>query len=110
MITRSQEKIMSILLLLEETLKPKSDIQPNTTDMPQLENEESAAKRRNQPGQGLKILTPDQMLSRLPITSAQLKVGNNFKKLKNEISQLLYFLHRSEKLTKNIYSKLINTI
>ena len=101
---------MSILLLLEETLKPKSDIQPNTTDMPQLEIEESAAKRRNQPGQGLKILTPDQMLSRLPITLAQLKVGNNSQKPINEIRQLLYSLYRSKKLTKTIYNHLINAI
>ena len=41
--------------------------------MPELESEESAAERRKQQGQGLKILTPDQMLSRLPITLAQLK-------------------------------------
>ena len=31
---------------------------------------------------GLKILTPNQMLSRLPITLAQLKAGNNSEKLK----------------------------
>ena len=63
---------------------------PNTTGMPELESEESAAERRNQPGQGLKILTPDQILSRLPITLAQLKSGNNSQKLINEIRQLLY--------------------
>ena len=34
----------------------------------------------NQSGQGLKILTPSQMLNRLPISLAQLKAGNNFKK------------------------------
>ena len=45
--------------------------------MPELESEESAAQRRNQTGQGLKILTPNQMLSRLPISFAQLKAGNN---------------------------------
>ena len=101
---------MSILLLLEETLKPKSDIQPNTTDMPQLEIEESAAKRRNQPGQGLKILTPDQMLCRLPITLAQLKVGNNSQKPINEIRQLLHSLYCSKKLTRTIYNHLINAI
>ena len=38
-----------------------------------------------QKGEGLKILTPNQMLSRLPITLAQLKAGNNSEKLKNEI-------------------------
>ena len=44
----------------------------------------------NQLGLGLKILTPNQMLSRLPISLAQLKAGNNSEKLKNEIRQLLY--------------------
>ena len=38
-----------------------------------------------QKGEGLKILTPNQMLSRLPITLAKLKAGNNSEKLKNEI-------------------------
>ena len=47
-------------------------------------------------GSGLKILTPDQMLSRLPISLAQLKAGNNSEKLKNEIRQLLYSLYRSK--------------
>ena len=57
--------------------------------------------RQNQKGQGLKILTPNQMLSRLPISLAQLSAGNNSEKLKNEIRQLLYSLYRSKKLTKN---------
>ena len=48
--------------------------------------------KKIQSGGGLKILTPDQMLSRLPITLAQIKAGNNSKKLKNEIRQLLYSL------------------
>ena len=54
----------------------------------------------NQAGQGLKILTPNQMLSRLPITLAQLKAENNSGKLKNEIRQLLYSLYRSKKTYK----------
>ena len=44
--------------------KQESNEQPDTTDMPDLESEESAAERRNQSGQGLKMLAPDQMLSR----------------------------------------------
>ena len=66
--------------------------------------------RQNQQGKGLKILTPNQMLSRLPITLAQLKAGNNSEKLKNEIRQLLYSLYRSKKLTKQLYKSLINII
>ena len=50
----------------------------------------------NQLGQGLKILTPSQMLSRLSISLAQLKAGNNSEKLKSEIRQLLYSLYRSK--------------
>ena len=64
----------------------------------------------NQKGQGLKILTPDQILSRLPITLAQLKAGNNSEKLKNEIRELFYSLYRSKRLTKTLYNNLINTI
>ena len=48
---------------------------------------------QKQQGLGLKILTPNQMLSRLPITLAQLKAGNNSEKLKNEVRQLLYSLY-----------------
>ena len=64
----------------------------------------------NQLGEDLKILTPDQMLSRLPIILAQLKAGNNPEKPVNEIRQLLYSLYRSRKLTKTIYNNFINTI
>ena len=50
--------------------------------------------RQNQERKGLKILTPEQMLRKLPISSAPLKAGNNSQKLKNEIRQLLYSLYR----------------
>ena len=50
--------------------------------------------KQTQEGQGIKILTPNQMLSRLPISLAQLQAGNNSEKLKNEIKQLLYSLYR----------------
>ena len=65
---------------------------------------------QNQWGSGLKILTPNQMLSRLPISLAQLKAGNNSEKLKNEIRQLLYSLYRSKKLTKQLYKSLVDII
>ena len=61
--------------------------------------------KQNQSGQGLKMLTPNQMLSRLPISLAQLKAGNN-----SEIRQLLYSLYRSKKLTKQLYKSLIDII
>ena len=65
---------------------------------------------RQQQGQGLKILTPNQMLSRLSISLAQLKAANNSEKLKNEIRQLLYSLHRSRKRTNQIYKSFIGII
>ena len=63
--------------------------------------------RRIQKGQGIKIITPNQMLSRLPITLAQLKAGNNSEKLKNEIRQLLYSLYRSKNMTQQLRNNLI---
>ena len=65
-------------------------------------------KIRKQKGLGLNILTPSQMLSRLPVSLTQLKVGNNSEKLKNEIRQLLHSLYRSKKLTKNFYKSLVD--
>ena len=41
-------------------------------------------------GKGLKILTPNQMLKRLPIALAQIKAGNNSESLLNEIRQIVY--------------------
>ena len=54
----------------------------------------------NQVGKGWIILTPSKMLSRLPVSLAQLKAGNNSEKRKNEIRQLLYSLYRSKKTYK----------
>ena len=79
---------------VEKETDEEIDEQPDTTDMPELESEESVKQRRNQQGKGLKILTPNQMLSRLTIFLAQLKAANNSEKLKTEIRQLLCFLYR----------------
>ena len=59
---------------------------------------------------GLKILTNQQMLNRLPILLAQIQAGNNSKKIKNEIRQILYSLYRSKVLTKTVYNNLIKSI
>ena len=63
-----------------------------------------------QKGEGLKILTPNQMHSRLPITLAQLNAGNNSEKLTDEIRKLLHSLYRSKNLTKQLYKSLIAII
>ena len=64
----------------------------------------------NPSGSGLKILTPQQIFTRLPILLAQIKAGNNSRELKNEIRQLLYSLYRSKQISKTVYKKLIATI
>ena len=74
-----------------EMLKNEEETPRN---MPNLESEESAAQNRKQKAQGLRILTPQQMLRKLPISLAQLKAGNNSEKPKNEIRELLYSLYR----------------
>ena len=70
------------------------------------------AKRlaREQEGTGLKILTPNQMLKRLPIAFAQVKAGNNSESLLNEIRQIVYSLYRSKEITKKVYNNIINSI
>ena len=72
----------------------------DTKNMPELESKESTAQGKEQKAKGLKILTPNQMLSRLPISLPQLKARKNSEKLKNEIRQILYYLCRSKKRTK----------
>ena len=70
MLTRSQNRMVEILSQLKEPVEGPPYIQPDTTNMPEWESEESAVQRRNQQGKSLKILTPNQMLSRLPISLA----------------------------------------
>ena len=65
---------------------------------------------REQEGTGLKILTPNQMLKRLPIALAQIKAGNNSESLLNEVRQIAYSLYRSKEITKKVYNNIIKSI
>ena len=65
---------------------------------------------REQEGTGLKILTSNQMLKRLPIAVAQIKAGNNSESLLNEIRQIVYYLYRSKRITKMLYNNIINSV
>ena len=98
--------------LIEKTLTNIKNIVKNVPKDNPLKTEENEKiidiverifelSSENQLGLGLKILTPNQMLSRLPISLARLKAGNNSEKLKNEIRQLLYSLYRSKNLQNN---------
>lgn len=66
--------------------KDQSERKAGTTNMPDLDCEKSAVQRNNQSGKGLN--KPNEILSRLLITLAQLQAGNYSQKLKNEIRQL----------------------
>ena len=65
--------------------------------MPPLEGDEEVKE-----GKGLKILTPNKLLTRLPVLLAQIKARNNSYKLKNEIRQILYLLYQQNKITKKV--------
>ena len=118
--TNVTEKNSKLVSLINSGLK---DLKEEIKKMPEAEKEikdpesivnivEKILKfnKQNQQGEGIKILTPNQMLNRLPIALAQLNAGNNSNKLKNEIRQLLYSLYRSKNMTKQVYSNLMNYI
>ena len=108
------ESINKKLTKLKNIIKnvPKDEVSKFEENEKIIDIGESILEPNNEKksGKGLKVLTPNQMLSRLPIALAQLKAGNNSEKLKNEIRQLLYSLYRSKKLTKQLYKSLIDII
>ena len=65
---------------------------------------------KEQEGTGLKILTLNQMLKRLPIAFAQIKASNNSESLLNESRQIVYSLYRSKEITKKVYNNIIKSI
>ena len=97
----------------------KEEIKKMSVEEKEIENPELIVEifeeilkfnEQNQQRKGIKILTPNQMFSRLPISLAQLQAGNNSEKLKNEIRQLLYSLYRSKNMTKQVYNNLIKPL
>ena len=70
----------------------------------------SEVKRKTKFGEGLKVLTPKQMLQRLPIALAEAKAGNTSENLLNEIRQIIYSLYRAKEITKKAYSNIMNSI
>ena len=70
----------------------------------------SEAKVKASKGTGLKILSPKQMLQKLPIALAQVKAGNNSESLLIEISQIAYSLYQSKEITKKVYDNIIKSI
>ena len=70
----------------------------------------SEAKHKIEYGKGLKILTPKQMLQRLSIALAQVKIVNTSENLLNEIRELIYSLYRAKETSKKVYNNIMNAI
>ena len=68
------------------------------------------SKENETKGKVLKILTPEQMLQRLPIALRQVKAGNNSESLLNKIRQIVYSLYQSKQITKKVYNNIIKSI
>ena len=73
--------------------------------MPLLEGDEEEINE----GEGLKILTPNKLLTRLPALFIPIKAGNSSYKLKIEIKRILYRLYQHNKITKKVYNNLMFT-
>ena len=115
--TRNENRVYLIEQVLNKMKKVTENVSGNRTfKIEENEKIKNIVERilyfnqLNQQVKGLKILTPSQMLTRSPISLAELKAGNNSEKLKIEIRQLLYSLCRSKNLTKNVYKSLIDII
>ena len=70
----------------------------------------SETLHKTKQGAGLKILTPKQMLQRLPIALAQIKALNNSENPLNEIRQIVYSLYQLKEITKKVYNNIIRSI
>ena len=118
--TNDTEKNNKLVNLINSGLKDlKEEIKKMSEKEKEIEDPESIVEiveeilkfnKQKQEGQGIKILTPNQMLSRLPISLAQLQAGNSSEKLKNEIRQLFYSLYHSKNMAKQVYNNLIKPI
>ena len=70
----------------------------------------SETKYKIKYGECLKMLTPKQMLQRLPIALAQVQGGNTSENLLNEIRQIKYYLYWAKKISKKVYDNIMNSI
>ena len=70
----------------------------------------SEAKYKTKYGKGLNILTPKQMLQRLPRALAQVKAGYTSENIFNEIKQIIYSLYRAKEITEKVYNNIMNSI
>ena len=108
---KNNNKLVSVIFRglkdLKEEIKKMSEKEIETEkpdNISKIVEEILKFNKQYQEGKGVKILAPNQMLSRLPISLAQLEAGNNSEKPKNEIRQLLHSLYCSKNITKQVYN------
>ena len=65
---------------------------------------------KQQKGKGIKVLTPKQMLQRLPIALVQVKAGNRSENLPNAINQIIYSSYQENEITKRVYNNIMNSV
>ena len=102
---RGREAVLTAFKIGIYQVSKKSQEGKGANEMSRMNASEGANE-----GERIQILTPNQMLKRLPIGLAQVKTGNNSESLLNEIIQIVYSLYRSKEVTKNIYNNIINSI
>ena len=96
---------------LEKFYKSREDVIKFFRDYTEMLSDASYNARKNETkGKGLKILTPEQMLQRLPIALVQVKAGNNSESLLNEIRQIVCSFYQSKQITKKVYNSIIESI
>ena len=105
-----ENRFTNLIRILETTLKSHMREIKKENEILDIAERFLYFNKLNQKGQGIKILTRNQMLSGLPISLAQLKAGNSSEKRKIVIRQLFYSLYRSKRLPKNLYKILNDTI
>ena len=96
---------------LEKFYKSREEVIHFFRDYAEMLSDANYESKQNETeGKVLKILTPKQMLQRLPISLAQVKAGNNSESLLNEIRQIVYSFYQSKQITKKVYNNIIKFI
>ena len=79
-------------------------------DVEMLSDANYNAKQNDTKGKVLKILTPKQMIQRLPTALAQVKAGNNSENLLSETRQIIYSLYQSKEIAKKVHNNLMKSL
>ena len=108
--TLEQEKVITNLEIFYRSKEEVIYLFKDYTKMMLDAGYDAKQNETEQDRTGLKILTPEQMLQRLPIAPIQVKLGNDSENLLNEIRQIVRSLYQSKELTKKVYNNIIKSI